>query len=38
MSKSKSIQNNGLSYDEALKLISRQPGHSRKSISLHYLR
>ncbi len=32
------VQENGLSYDEALKVVSERMGHSRKEFAEHYLR
>jgi len=32
------VQENGLSYDEALEVVSERMGHSRKEITEHYLR
>ena len=31
------VQENGLGYDEALKVVSERMGHSRKEITEHYL-
>ena len=34
----KDIQENGLSYEDALKMVSERLGHSRMEITQHYLR